>query len=436
MSGPAPIFGALSDGVAAVDPRRGRALRSRGVSARKNAIAAALVALIPLSAIAAGGTVPLLWPVLAVATGAIGLVAAFGIPAGRKPVRPGIAVILLCGALPLGYGLLQVAATHLPVASLHMPDRSLMLRPGSLSPDATLMAVLRGAAALMILWLMLCVSGNPARRRAVGLALFAGIVAQAVWALMMLGPLGERHISAYPGSAVGTFIGRNALATHLGIGLVLGLAVLPGRQAPVLWVGLAIIGMALLSTQSRMGVVAAAAGALVILLNRRPGWRSGMALALAATLGLAMFGQGLAERIVWLASAWDTRAELYAQVWQIIAARPLTGFGLDAFPLAFEIFHRPPVPSEVVWDRAHSTYLTLWAEAGLLFGSLPPLAGALALVLLYRRRADPFAAAAMAALVLAALHSVFDFSLEISANLFLLLALVGLGLGAAIPAKG
>ncbi len=295
-----------------------------------------------------------------------------------------------------------------------------------------LLAVMRGAAAVMFLWLMFCVAGNPARARAIGLALFVGVALQALWALVLLGPLAEGHISAYPGSAVGTFVGRNGLATFLGIGLVLGLALLPsGRKAPALWLGLAVIGMALLLTQSRMGLAATGTASLVLLAYRRPGWRGGAVLAIAA-LGMAViFGQGVAERTVWLAAARDTRLELYAQVWQMIAARPLTGFGLDSFPLAFEIFHRAPVPAEVVWDRAHSTYLTLWAEAGLLAGSLPPLAGVLALVLLHRRRAAPLAVAAMAALVLAGLHSLVDFSLEIPANLFLLLALVGLGLGGA-----
>jgi O-antigen ligase len=120
----------------------------------------------------------------------------------------------------------------------------------------------------------------------------------------------------------------------------------------------------------------------------------------------------------------------------MIAARPLTGFGADSFPLAYEIFHRPPVPADLVWDRAHSTYLTLWAESGLVFGSLPPLAGALALALLWPRRQAPLAAAAIAALCLSGLHSLVDFSLEIPANLYLLLAVTGLGLGAARPAKG
>jgi O-antigen ligase len=75
-----------------------------------------------------------------------------------------------------------------------------------------------------------------------------------------------------------------------------------------------------------------------------------------------------------------TRLQLYQQVFTMIKARPLTGFGFDSFPPAFEMFHKTPVTAGFVWDKAHSTYLTLWAEAGLLFGSFAPLAGGLALV--------------------------------------------------------
>lgn len=92
----------------------------------------------------------------------------------------------------------------------------------------------------------------------------------------------------------------------------------------------------------------------------------------------------------------------------------------------------------MVWEKAHSNYLSLWAEAGLVAGSLPLLAGliaaaALARHALSRRPGHALAIAGLGALALAALHSTVDFSLEIQANLFLLAALVALGLGA-VPA--
>jgi len=414
--------------------RSGRPSRSRRVSRRKDAIAALLVATVLLAMLTAGGTQPLVWALIAATMGAAGLVAAVGIPAGRKPADRGVTALLLTGVLICGFGLLQAGLAFAPLAmqSVAPVGRNLMLRPGSLSPDATLLAVLRGGAEIMFLWLMLCVATNRVRARRIAMALFIGIVGQAIWALVLLGPLGQGHASAYPGAAVGTVAGRNALATFLGMGFVLGLTLLPRRAdaKSALWIGLALIGIALLATQSRMGLTATAITTIGVLVHRRPGRHATIALLLTAAAGLLLFGQGVAERAVWLASASEARLALYAQVWQLIMARPLTGFGLDCFPLAFELVHHPPVLAGVVWDRAHSTYLTLWAEAGLLAGSLPLFAGGLAMVMLYRRRAARPAVAAMAALVLTGLHSLVDFSLEIPANLFLLLALVGLGLGA------
>ena len=431
-----PVLGTVSGPKPTGAPRLETDRPGHRVSTLKNAIATCLVALVLFTAIPAGGTPPLVWVVVAMAVGGLGICAAMGLPTARKPASHGILALLLVGLAVCGFAVVQAGLAHVPLAPrpIILPDRTLMLRVGSLSPDATLIATLRVASALGFWWLMVSVSGRPERAQRIAQALFAGIVAQSVWALMLLA---SDRASAYPGSAVGSFVGRNALATHLGMGLVLGLALIRrGRPSLVLWLGLAAIAVALFSTQSRLGLAAAGVAALVVVALRRPDWRTGLTLAFAAIASAGLLGQGVAERAVWLAPARDARVELYAQVWQMIAARPLTGFGLDSFPLAFEIFHRPPVPTEPVWDRAHSTYLTLWAESGLLVGSLPPLAGVLALAMLLRRRDNPMAVAAIAALVLAGLHSLADFSLEIPANLFLLLALVGLGLGAGRPAKG
>ena len=108
------------------------------------------------------------------------------------------------------------------------------------------------------------------------------------------------------------------------------------------------------------------------------------------------------------------------------------GIGGGAFPEVYPIFHAAPVSSEVVWDRAHSTYLALWAELGILGGTLPLLLFGL----LGWRSARAYAKeehkwgpglAAVACLVVAGLHSSVDFSLEIQANAFYLLAFAGLG---------
>ncbi len=407
--------------------------------APRDVIGAALVAVILALPFAAGGAEPLAWFGLAIVLGLTGLFATRSLPARRTPLPRGAAALLLAGLALAGIGLAQAALAHLPLqaSALALPGRVLMLRPGSLSPDASILAAFRIATAMLFLWLVLIAATDPRRARRIALGLVAAVTVQALWALLLLGPMGEGRITAYPGIAVGGFVGRNALATYLGMGLVLGLALLRDRPGALLALGLLTIAAALLATQSRMGIAATGVAATIVLLARPGASRltsAGLGVALAA-LALVL-GLGLADRAVHLGPDLAMRAELYRQILPMIAARPLTGFGLDSFALAFEIFHRPPLPSDLVWDRAHSTYLTLWSEAGLLAGSLPPLAGLLALALLWRRRAAPLALAALAALILAGLHSLVDFSLELPANLHLLLALVGLGLGPALPAKG
>ena len=126
------------------------------------------------------------------------------------------------------------------------------------------------------------------------------------------------------------------------------------------------------------------------------------------------------------------RGDLYAQVLGMIAARPWLGYGGGAFEAAYPLVHLPPVSPDLVWDKAHSTYLSLWAELGVIAGSIPMLLvagiGADALRLYLRRRGDwACPAAAVSAIVVVAIHSVVDFSLEIEANVFLFLAILAVG---------
>ena len=126
--------------------------------------------------------------------------------------------------------------------------------------------------------------------------------------------------------------------------------------------------------------------------------------------------------------------ELYRQVLGMIADRPLTGWGLDCFPLAFELAHSPPVSSGLVWDHAHNSYLALWSEMGLIAGSAPMLGLFLIALRLWttvRRSAPrprPLAAAALGLIAAEAVHGLGDFSLEITGNLYLFLAALALGL--------
>ncbi|MGR3343182.1 MAG: O-antigen ligase family protein [Paracoccaceae bacterium] len=421
-----------------------------------------LISVVLLAPIPAASNHPLAWMLWATVIGLTGaLVMA---TTGRAQAIRTRHVKLM---LALGFVLLGVAIWQaLPMRGIRggvlisLPSGTTNLPSLSIAPSATFVAALRVASYLVFFVLMLWISRDARRSKRIGLVLFYGISAHALWAMISLNLLGDIQLvgekSAYLGVATGAFIGRSAFATFLGMGLVLGLAFLlvePSRarrkdttdqrlQRAIMCISLMIILIALVSTQSRMGIasslLAVFAGVLPWARSRRriSIWSAAIFIAV-----LAYYGEGLSGRVTHLAQSSSTRIELYAQVFEMIRMRPLFGFGLDSFPLAYELFHAPPVSAGFVWDRAHSTYLTLWAEAGVIAGSAPPLAGLVAAHMLWRgaRKRGPngaMATAGFAALLLCGLHALFDFSLEIQANTFLLLALVALGLGSMRSAKG
>jgi O-antigen ligase len=421
-----------------------------------------LTSLVLLAPVPAASNHPLAWMLWAVVVGLTGALAVatstYTGALGTRHVR----IILTLGAVLLAMALWQA----LPMRALRggvllsLPTGTLTLPSVSIAPSATFIAAVRIAGYLIFFTLMLWVARDARRAKRIGLVLFYGICAHALWAMLSLNLLGDIGLvgakTAYLGVATGTFIGRSALATFLGMGLVLGLALLLNESEPkrrkdttderlqrvIKFIGLMIILIALISTQSRMGIaaslVAAFAGVLPWARSRR---RISIWSAAIVVVILILYGDGLWQRITDIAQSSATRIELYVQVFELIRMRPIFGFGLNSFPLAYQLVHAPPVTAGSVWDRAHSTYLTLWVEAGIFAGSAPPLAGLLAARWLWRgarkiRTGRSMATAGFAALVLCGLHALFDFSLEIQANTFLLLALVALGLGPLQTSKG
>lgn len=438
------------------------------------ALALLLTGIVLLAPLPAGSNRPVPWLawtlvlslVLLVWLARGGRLAASRGPGLRWPLLLGVATLLaaLCQALPFA-GLLPARLLALPETGAGAPATI------SLLPGATLLGVLRGAGYLIFLVLMAEAARRRDLARPVARAIFWGCVVHAVWGLAALNLMGDRHLwgpkEAYLGAATGAFINRNAFATFLAMALPLGLALLIDRgrsarmraphpagfarpealAAALGWLALGLLLLTVIATQSRMGLAAALAGLAVTAALMRPARparsrRRGAPLRRAAPVlaglglllaGAALLGGGVAERMVLVEEAALTRGALYAQVRGMILARPLAGYGLDAFPAAYELFHRAPVSADLVWGHSHSTYLALWAELGLLAGSLPLLAALL--VALHLRRLvkvriedNALPAAALGALAAAAVHAIVDFGMEMQANMFLLLALLALGL--------
>lgn len=393
--------------------------------------------------------------------------------------------LLLALAVPL-YALAQ----SLPLAAL-LPDGLTAMRDGlsdlrgrtiSLLPDASRLGACRVLGYILFFVLVTEVATRRERVALMTRILFAGIVLQAAWALAALRLLGDVALwgekTAYLGFATGTFVNRNSLATFLGLGLILG-AVLIGRRVELpairrsrpqgrlqglperlggegvlVLLGMLVIFVALLATQSRLGLVASLAGLLVACWlvwrragRRRAGLAAGAGVGLLLLVGLVFFlsgGAGSLDRFLFLGGDGGFRLELYRQILGLIALRPLTGFGFDAFGAAFEAVRAPPLTGPGYFDLAHNSYLGLWAEMGLVFGSLPVVVlGWCALILVRRLREGvdfpAHAAGALGALTLGGLHALGDFSLEIPANTYVFLAMLALGLarkvqGAPAPA--
>ncbi|MEE9388266.1 MAG: O-antigen ligase family protein [Paracoccaceae bacterium] len=367
-------------------------------------------------------------------------------------------LVVLIGSLLSAFAVYQ--ALPLPALrggiSVQSPVGILVLPSLSIAPTATFLAAIRLTSYIIFFTLALKVPRLPGRAEKVGSVILFGIAAHALFAILTLKFFNDTNFitdkSAFLGKATGTFINKNSFATFLGMGVILGLSLITGKPGQttnrptysihVYWhIAIGIIAFALILTQSRMGIAATLVAATMVL---QPRALQTLALCGAAfsALGIALliFGLGVPESFFDVQASAETRIALYRQIFGMIADRPLTGFGLDSFSLAYELYHSPPVTAEFVWDRGHSIYLTLWVEYGVILGSAPIVAGiilARELRRLARQQSSPraMARAGYAALVLCALHSLVDFSLEIQANTFLLITLVALGLGPTAPPK-
>ena len=355
------------------------------------------------------------------------------------------------------------------LASAGLEGLDIVPRSVSLAPGETILMLIRQLTYATFYFLMLQVGTSDSQRgRALDVLLII-ITSYALFGQISL-RMGDTILGfekwAYQGSATGTFVNRNSFATFLAFGAVLALTQLidmvrywseqgderePLRRVLPAWLvygaALLLILATVVATQSRMGFVVTVAGALTVIClaigaNVRF-VRFALALAalgLAAVVGMLLFyGDGLLERVASLEKSMAVRLDLYSQILELIALRPLSGFGGGAFAYAFPLVHELPVSGEAVWDKAHSSYLGLWAELGLIAGSIPMIILAIVvirlLVSLFRtQRAWRSKTIALGTIVVGAVHSTVDFSLEIQANTFVLLALVALGYAAAIKA--
>lgn len=271
--------------------------------------------------------------------------------------------------------------------------------------------------------------------------------------------------TSYQGVLTATFVNRNSYATYAGLGALAALALMlrylrgllmsgaDGRSMlrdfvetvttagwPLV-VALLACFLALLLTESRMGLVAFLGGVTVLLLGwslRLPaGQTRGVGLALVSlplvllVLNLVLSGDQTAARFAHLFDNGDLRFDVYPLMQQAIAERPWSGYGLGSFESALRLVRDETIP--VLFRRGHSDYLELVMEIG--YPATIALVGAFVLVFVsavvmsVRRQEFELALLFVAATVQIGLHSLVDFSMQMPAVAMAYLFLAGAAFG-------
>ena len=159
-----------------------------------------------------------------------------------------------------------------------------------------------------------------------------------------------------------------------------------------------------------------------------------LALILAApALGYVLLGGQVTERLGEHGLTGGGRWETYVSTIHLILDHPLLGSGLGTFQFIFPRYRSADVSIWGIWDRAHNTFLELAAEVGIPLAGLIAIAWILALILMLRgsfrrQRGAILPIAGFVCCLIAVLHSMVDFSLQVPGFAITTMALMGLGL--------
>lgn len=399
----------------------------------------------------------------------------------RSAERAPLMVLVVCFVLVVVAGIVQISplvpASWRP--ELYARAASVLGHPIeaiiSINADASRAALMKIAAAGAI-FVMARATFRDRRRARLFLILFlATAILVTAYGLLMQATNGSCYVFNYskrsdlapPGrqylcALSGTFVNSNSYAAYAGMALVVALGLifsrrpvnsepsggfatrpslaawLTGDRAVYMAMSLLLFGGLLLS-ESRAGFGATVLGAILLgialLRGRRPsrpgvGWALAVAILFGAAL-VVITGSAFFHKMSGLADQ-DILGRF--RIWQLSVAAirqsPWLGWGLGTFPDLYPLFQ--PADLQIGNDKAHSTVLEWMLDLG-----IPPAICGFATVLVpiavclrgcWRRRTDRYLpAVAFAAAMVAILHSVVDFSLQIPAITFLVSALLGLG---------
>ena len=211
------------------------------------------------------------------------------------------------------------------------------------------------------------------------------------------------------------------------------------RRGMPIFVAILAIGIALLWTGSRAGIVASFAGAFVfVILAATLGKRrlialvlSGLAI-LAIAGGLVAYGELFVQRLNNEGGS-ETRWYVVRTTFQAALDVPWTGFGYGSFDRVYAVYRDAGLDFILHWDKAHNTYVELLFELGIpAFTAFIVLGGSVLIQLirnLYGREMPPMLSlSALAASAVVFVHAFVDFSLQIQAVAITYWAILGAGL--------
>lgn len=341
----------------------------------------------------------------------------------------------------------------------------------SVDPTASLTGLMHLLTYFAIFWLSVQLGRNSARAQ---LCLRAVVIIGAIYSLygIVVYFAGNDTILvfkkwAYRSSLTSTFVNRNSFATFAGLSLLSSLALMIASLQPLLqqhrpfgeliasfvehllvripWTTAAmlIIAIALLLTSSRGGAFSTACGALVLVFVQighagrgQKKIRSVIILSVI-TLMVVVFATGAGKRLSHrlvpdrIDNDMGGRLAAYSMTIDGIETTPWTGIGFGAYEDAIPAYKRAEMSSDILWDKAHNTYLENAFELGIPASGLLCLSIALLGLEAWRgartrRRYAHIPATGIAATILVTLHSLVDFSLQIPAISALYALLIGI----------
>lgn len=361
---------------------------------------------------------------------------------------PGLAALQLVplpGRAPAGLG-----------AGFARPEAAL-LHSLSVFPAATHVALLRWLAYAAFLIAALDVLRRPAAVRMALWAVVALGISEAAYGIVNL-LAGNAHLLWLRREvsfldATGTLVNRNHYAAllELCVPALLARHWLAGRasvdargRAALIVIAGTVMGLALLLSHSRAGVVALVLALTVTAALAPPGaeGRQGRRIVLALGGVVLLYGawvglEPLLSRFAELGGAGDVRTAIWSDTLDLIADFPLTGAGAGAFEAIFPVY-RHATTDQLAYAHAHQDFLELTAEGGLFAVALVlaatwGFARTVAPALENGRARSLPLAALVGALCAVLAHATVDFPLHIPGLTFLFLLLAAATVTVANP---